>query len=52
MSGDLQLFPSKSAVRRARSTIRAFQRGDADLPEMFEALTALEHTVPGTVCRW
>lgn len=42
MSGDLQPFPSKSAVRRAGSTIRAFQRGDADLPEMFAALDTLE----------
>lgn len=51
MSGESQDFPSKSAVRRAGSTIRAFQRGEADLPEMFEALTTLEqhrarHGVP------
>lgn len=44
-------FPTKSAVRRAGSTIRAFQRGEVELPEMFEALTTLEehrarHAVP------
>ena len=42
MDASADEFPSKSAVRRAGSTIRAFQRGEADLPEMFDALSVLE----------